>query len=67
MSTERLLTEEEVCELLRVSRDAISKFRHDRLDPIPCFRAGRRWLYDREKVLRWAARAAKRVWARAQR
>ena len=56
-----LLTEEEICELLRVSREAILKFKRDPIDPIPCFKAGRRFLYDQNQVLRWAKRHADRA------
>lgn len=57
----QLMTEEEACDFLRVSREAIFKFRRDQVDPIPCFKAGRRYLYDPSEVLRWAKRQAERV------
>ncbi len=57
---ESLLTEEEICTLLRVSREATLKFRRDPVDPIPHMKAGRRYLYEKTKVLKWAERNAKR-------
>lgn len=59
-----LLTRPEVCELLRIGFDAEVKLRRDPDDPIPHLAAGRRLLYDREKVLRWAERQTKRPRAR---
>lgn len=56
----KLLTEEELSELLRVSRDALAKFRRDREDPLPFMMAGRRYLYDEAQVLKWATRQARR-------
>ena len=40
---ESLLTEEEICTMLRVSREATLKFRRDLVDPIPHMKAGRRY------------------------
>ncbi len=57
----KLLTEVELCELLRVSREAVLKFRRDTVDPIPHFKAGRRYLYDEGEVLKWAKRSAGRA------
>ena len=57
---ESLLTEEDICALLRVSREATKKFRRDPVDPIPHMKAGRRYLYDKTKVLKWAERNAER-------
>ena len=56
-----LLTEAEIADFLRVSREAILRFKRDRVDPIPCFKAGRRYLYEPSEVLRWAKRQATRV------
>jgi len=56
-----LLTEAEVADFLRVSREAILRFKRDGVDPIPCFKAGRRYLYEPGEVLRWAKRQATRV------
>lgn len=64
---QRLLTEAEICELLRVSREAVLKFRRHPNDPIPCLKAGRRYLYDTGKVLRWAERQADRARLKATR
>ena len=55
-----LLTEEEMCRVLRISRDGILRCKRAE-DPIPHFKVGRRFLYDLEKVLRWAERQAKRA------
>ena len=56
-----LLTEAETSRFLRVSRVAILKFRRDPVDPIPCFKIGRRYLYDPAEILRWAKRQAARA------
>lgn len=56
-----LLTEQEACELLRVSREAILKFKRDSLDPIPFLKAGRRYLYDEAEIMKWAKRNARRA------
>ena len=56
-----LLTEAEVAGFLRVSREAILRFKRDAVDPIPCFKAGRRYLYEPSEVLRWAKRQAVRI------
>ncbi len=55
------LTEEEFFSRYRVSRDAARKLRHDAANPLPCFRVGRRYLYDPVKVETWASRAAERA------
>lgn len=57
--TQQLLTEEEACRALRISRDGILRCKRAE-DPIPHFKVGRRFLYDLDKVLRWAERQAKR-------
>ena len=57
---QKLLTEDEVARLLRVSREAILKFKRDKLNPIPCLRVGRRYLYEECEVLEWAR--MDRVW-----
>jgi hypothetical protein len=56
-----LLTEEEACKFLRISRVGILKRKRDRIDPIPCYKVGRRYLYEPGEVLRWAKRQAERV------
>jgi helix-turn-helix protein len=58
---QRLLTEEEAAGFLRVSREAILRLKRDEVDPIPCYKVGRRYLYDPKEVLRWARRRADRV------
>ena len=58
---EKLLTEKEICEFLRVSREGIKRFKRDLTDPIPFLRAGRRFLYDPSEVLKWARRQARRA------
>jgi hypothetical protein len=60
MKMNKLLTEIELCRFLRVSRDAVVKFRKDLSDPIPYLKVGRRHLYNEDEVLKWARRAAKR-------
>jgi hypothetical protein len=55
------MTEAEACRFLRVSRVAILKFRRNPLDPIPCFKVGRRYLYERGDLLKWAKRQATRA------
>jgi hypothetical protein len=49
---------------LRVSGVAMQRFRRHELDPIPHLRAGRQFLYDLEKVEKWAERQARRTAAR---
>lgn len=56
-----LMTEAEACRFLRVSRVAVLKFRRNPLDPIPCFKVGRRYLYERGDLLKWAKRQAARA------
>ena len=55
-----LLTEAEAADFLRVAREAILRFKRDGVDPIPCFKAGRRYLYEPAEVLRCAKRQAVR-------
>lgn len=55
-----LLTESEVARYLRVSRDAITRFKRRRDDPIPYEKAGRRCLYDLDAVRAWTRRNARR-------
>lgn len=52
----QLLTEEQLCRLFRVSRDAVLRFKRDPLDPIPFLKLGRRYLFELDAVLRWARR-----------
>jgi excisionase family DNA binding protein len=56
-----LLTEKEACEFLRISREAILKFRRDMKDPIPYLKVGRRYLYEESEVVKWAKRNARRA------
>lgn len=58
----RLLTEAEVAKYLRVSRDAIRRFRRRELDPIPCMKIGRRYLYDVVEVRRYGQKQAHRAY-----
>jgi hypothetical protein len=53
------LTEDEFCARYRVSRDAARTLRRDALDPLPCLRVGRRFLYDPKQVEAWAADRAR--------
>jgi hypothetical protein len=55
----RLLTEKEIARYLRVSRDAITRFKRRRNDPIPFEKAGRRCLYDLAAVRAWTRRSAR--------
>lgn len=57
-ATHELLTEKEVAVFLRVSREAITKFKRLGTDAIPYMKAGRRCLYDPSRVLAWAERNA---------
>lgn len=59
-NTKKLLTEEEACDFLRVSRDALAKFRRDKADPLPFMKAGRRYLYLESELISWAKRQARR-------
>ncbi len=59
-----LMTEAEVAAFIQVNRDAVRKFRRQKIDPLPCGKPGRRYLYDREAVWRWATREAERTQAR---
>ena len=56
-----LLTEEEACKFLRISREAILKFKRDTVDPIPHLKAGRQSLYEESEILKWAKRNARRA------
>ena len=55
-----LLREEEACRLLRISREAILRFKRDQVNPIPHLKVGRRFLYEEHEVIGWAKRSAKR-------
>lgn len=57
-NTETFLTEEEFCARYRISRDGAYRLRHEPLDPLPCIKVGRRYLYDPGKVEAWAERRA---------
>ena len=48
---EPLLTRRELAEALRVSVDAIDKLVHDAHNPLPRFKAGRRYLFRLDEVL----------------
>ncbi|MGH7754075.1 MAG: hypothetical protein ACREN5_14815 [Gemmatimonadales bacterium] len=54
-----------MCARLSVSRKAVQRFRQDPVDPIPCLKVGRRFLYRVEEVEGWARRRA-RVGVRAR-
>jgi hypothetical protein len=60
-NTRALLTEKELIETLRISRETAIKMRRDPKDPIPAFRVGRRILYSLDAVLEWAARRERRL------
>ena len=64
---EGLLTEAQLCAALHVSREAVLRLRRDPVDPIPCMRAGRRFLYDLERVKAWMERRAGRARPRVTR
>ena len=57
---EKLLTEVECAKYLRINRNSLKKFRNQRQDPLPYLKVGRRILYEPDKVVKWAARSAKR-------
>ena len=63
MTKQKLLTEKEVVDLLRVSQEAIKRFRELADFPIPHYKVGRRYLYDGEAVLSWAEENAKREYS----
>lgn len=54
------MTEEELCDFLHVSREAVYRFRSYSEDPIPYLRAGRRYLYEQDQVLKWLRREGQR-------
>jgi hypothetical protein len=56
-----MLTEEELCIIFHVSRETILKSKRDPIDPIPCHKFKRRYLYDLAEVLRWTKRSAERA------
>ena len=56
----RTLTNAGVRELLHVGEWALRELRDRSNDPLPHMRAGRRYLYDELRVLRWAERQARR-------
>ena len=49
--TNSLLTRPELAKALRISLDAVDRLVHSRTDPIPRFKAGRRYLFRLEEVL----------------
>jgi len=53
-----LLTEEQLCQALHVSRRSVWKFRTDRDNPLPFMRLGGKHVYDLEEVRAWAKRRA---------
>jgi len=57
---EKLLTEDEICEWLHISKECLLKLKRDPLDPLPYMKVGRRFLFDPEKVTKWGERQAKR-------
>ena len=58
--TEKTLTEDQLCEVLHVSRESLLKCRRLKEDPMPAMKVGRRYLYDLGKVLEWAERQAQK-------
>jgi hypothetical protein len=58
---ERLMTRREVARYLRVSLDGIRTLQRREVDPLPVLMAGRRFLYERREVLKWARREANRA------
>ena len=56
----RFLTEEEACQLLHISREAMLKFKRDPVNAPPALKVGRRYLYDIEKLITWAEKNFKR-------
>lgn len=62
-----LLTEAEASQFLRVSREAVLRFKRDPVDPIPCYKAGRRFLFDAAEILKWAKRQAQRAYQKNRR
>ena len=54
---EPLLTDEDLCRLLRVPPDAPRALRTREDDPLPHIHDGERFLYERQKVMAWARRA----------
>ena len=59
MNETSLLTLDEISSLLRVNRESIRKFMKAE-DPLPFMKVGRRYLFNPEKVFRWAERQGKR-------
>lgn len=53
-----LLTRREAAEFLRVSLPAIDKYLRDRIDPVPCLKMGKRFLFTREDLVDWGRRQA---------
>lgn len=56
MTDQKILTTDEVAELLRVHRVTVEKLRDREEDPLPAMPMGRIYRYDREEVLAWAKR-----------
>lgn len=55
-----LLTEAELAKLLHIGRNTLTRLKRDPVNPIPCLKVGRRYLYDLNKVKAWMARNAER-------
>ena len=47
---ERALTQDQLCQLVGITRQSLRKLRLCRTDPLPCFKIGRRILYDLSEV-----------------
>lgn len=60
------MTETEACNFFSLSREAIRKLRKAPVDPLPCLKAGRRYLYKAEEVERWMRRKAESQASRGQ-
>ena len=59
-SKRRTLTNNGVKLLLHCGDWALRELRSQAEDPLPFMKAGKRYLYDEEKVIKWAERQAKR-------
>ena|SRR6266508_4563632 len=60
----RLMTEAELREWLGISRDTITRYRRDPINPIPNYNYGKTYKYDEEEVRKWGKRNSLRIWKR---
>ena len=58
----RLMTEAELCDLLRISEDSASRYRRDPIDPIPSYKLKKEYRYKEDEVLKWAKRRSQRAY-----